>query len=76
MDRIRMNEMLAKLSLSDPIPIDQFGGKGKQKQPAGSKAGRGGAMGKQRNYQRLKLPWRLGNLGRALFLLHCTASWP
>ena len=43
MDRIRMNEMLAKLSLSDPIPIDQFGGKGKQNTTRGEKARRGGA---------------------------------
>ena len=42
MDRIRMNEMLAKLSLSDPIPIDQFGGKGKQNTTRGE-ARRGGA---------------------------------
>ena len=41
MDRIRMNEMLAKLSLSDPIPIDQFGGKGKQNTTRGEKARRG-----------------------------------
>ena len=52
-----MNEMLAKLSLSDPIPIDQFGGKGKQNTTRGEKArrgkaGRGGAGWKKKKNKR------------------------
>ena len=53
MDRIRMNEMLAKLSLSDPINL---AGKENKNTTRGEKAGRGGAgrggMEKEKNKRR------------------------